>query len=251
MSLFGLGFGPRRRRRNPLTSRRDLTTVQPTTAVQASPPIVAPPVQGQVLTSDGTGSAVWQDPVATTTVVTPVMNPITTTTSTILTPVGTAFMWLTSTAPSGFLLLNGSTFDKNVYPKLFAVLGTTTLPDLRGKFPLGLADSGTGSTLLGTGGALDHTHSAAKHTHGIGAHTHNVPSITFNSAAASGTEVDKLSLLGILGSKASGTAHTHSVTVPARSTDASASGATAENVDGTTGAGNPAFMAVQWIVKAI
>jgi microcystin-dependent protein len=58
--------------------------------------------------------------------------------------------------------------SRSTYAALFAAIGiaygagngTTTfnLPDLRQRFPLGKAASGTGATLGGTGGAIDHIH---------------------------------------------------------------------------------------------
>ncbi len=63
----------------------------------------------------------------------------------------------------------------------FAANKTITLPDYRGRVPLGVAASGTGSTRAGTGGSIDHTHTMAhthdmaNHTHSISAHVHSVP----------------------------------------------------------------------------
>jgi microcystin-dependent protein len=72
------------------------------------------------------------------------------------------------TAPSGFLLCDGSAVSRTTYAGLFAILSTTygvgdgsttfNLPDMRQRFPLGKAAAGTGSTLGSTGGAIDHTH---------------------------------------------------------------------------------------------
>ena len=83
-------------------------------------------------------------------------------------PVGMLAMWATSALPAGWLLCNGAVVSRTTYAALFAVLGTlygagdgsTTfgLPDLRGRFVLGVAASGTGSTLAGVGGAIDHGH---------------------------------------------------------------------------------------------
>jgi hypothetical protein len=66
-------------------------------------------------------------------------------------PVGTVQMWLTDTAPDGWLICDGSTFTIIEYPKLAGVLGTTTLPDLRKRFPFG-TDGSTEYPLKGTGG---------------------------------------------------------------------------------------------------
>lgn len=51
-----------------------------------------------------------------------------------LVPVGTILGGVYSTAPTGYLLCNGSSFNKDTYPALYSVLGTNVLPDLRGKF---------------------------------------------------------------------------------------------------------------------
>jgi microcystin-dependent protein len=84
-----------------------------------------------------------------------------------------------STAPAGHLLCNGAAVSRTTYADLFAAIGTfygagdgtTTfnLPNPKGRFLLGKADAGTGSTLGATGGALDHVHSVKAHHHGMGA----------------------------------------------------------------------------------
>jgi microcystin-dependent protein len=66
-------------------------------------------------------------------------------------PVGAVNMWVTGTAPTGWLLCQGQAVSRSTYSGLFAVLGTTygagdssttfNLPDLRGRTPMG---AGTG-----------------------------------------------------------------------------------------------------------
>jgi len=51
--------------------------------------------------------------------------------------VGSITMWPTTTAPTGYFLCDGSAYNTTTYAALFAVLGTGTLPDLRGKFVRG------------------------------------------------------------------------------------------------------------------
>ena len=99
-------------------------------------------------------------------------------------PTGTIVAYGGTSAPSGWLLCDGAAVSRNTYARLFSVLGTTygagdgsttfNLPDLRQRFPLGKAASGTGSTLGATGGAIDHTHSGPSHTHGMNQHTHDM-----------------------------------------------------------------------------
>jgi microcystin-dependent protein len=65
-----------------------------------------------------------------------------------LVPVGTIAMWGGSSAPTGWLLCNGT--STSGYTTLAGIVGATT-PDMRGRFPIG--DNAT-LTLLGTGGSL-------------------------------------------------------------------------------------------------
>lgn len=96
-----------------------------------------------------------------------------------LVPTGTVLMWAGSSAPSGYLLCDGSTLLRASYPDLFAAIGTAfgsddedsfSLPDLRGRAPLG-AGQGAGlsnRTLAQQGGTETVTLSSAEmpsHTH--------------------------------------------------------------------------------------
>lgn len=98
------------------------------------------------------------------------------------TPTGTMMMWLTNTAPTAFLLCDGSAVNRETYSALFAVIGTTygagdgsttfNLPDLKGKIPVGYNSSETEFDTLGeTGGEKTHTLTEAE----MPAHTHTVP----------------------------------------------------------------------------
>lgn len=82
--------------------------------------------------------------------------------------IGDIIMSGRATAAAGRLKCDGSAVSRSTYADLFAEIGTeygagdgtTTfnLPDYRGAFPLGVAASGTGSTLGDTGGSIDHVH---------------------------------------------------------------------------------------------
>jgi microcystin-dependent protein len=68
-------------------------------------------------------------------------------------PVGVVFQFAGATAPSGWLLCNGSAISRTIYAKLFSILGTTygsgdgstsfNLPDYRGVFIRGVGTNGT------------------------------------------------------------------------------------------------------------
>jgi microcystin-dependent protein len=95
------------------------------------------------------------------------------------------------TPQAGWLACDGAQVSRVTYKSLFDTIGTTwgvgdgsttfNVPDLRQKFLLGKAASGTGNTLGATGGAIDHTHSVnvGSHTHTISADgTHNHSGVT-------------------------------------------------------------------------
>lgn len=105
--------------------------------------------------------------------------------ATQLVPVGTVQMYGGATAPSKWLLCDGSAVSRSTYADLFSALGetfgvgngTTTfnLPDLRDRFPVG---AGTTYARAATGGEAQHTLTEAElpgHIHGTEAHSHNVP----------------------------------------------------------------------------
>lgn len=108
-------------------------------------------------------------------------------------PSGAMLQWPTSSAPTGFLLCDGSSVSRTIYSALFAVIGTTfgagdgtttfTLPDFDNRFPVGAGDL---YSVGGTGGSKDavvvsHTHTATQD-----AHTHTVP--LYNSGTSSGPD---------------------------------------------------------------
>lgn len=176
-------------------------------------------------------------------------------------PTGALLPWTTSTAPSGFLLCNGAAVDRTTYGALFAVIGviygtgngstTFNVPDLRQRFPLGLAASGTGSTLAGTGGTIDHTHTGPSHSHTIpatdteAAHTHTFSATT---GTPSSTQAATVGIDGpyahqththaVSGTTGAGSAHSHTF-----SSNTGAAGT------GATGTGNPPFIAMPYIIK--
>lgn len=193
-----------------------------------------------------------------------------------LMPIGSGILWFTNTAPSGWLLCQGQSLLRTDYPALFAVIGTTygavdgthfTLPDLRQRFPLGKAASGTGNTLGATGGAIDHTHTIT-HTHTI-AHTHDVTPaahqhelpfwrssttlVGFISPATFGTGTSRPA---ILGTAASG--NTASVAVylseSVSSGTVTSTGTSAANSGGSSaansGSNNPPYQVVNFAIKA-
>jgi microcystin-dependent protein len=87
-------------------------------------------------------------------------------------PTGSLLMWSLASAPTGFLLCNGSAVSRSTYASLYAVIGTTfgsgdgsttfNLPDYRNNMPIG---AGSTYSAGSTGGSADaivvsHTHTA-------------------------------------------------------------------------------------------
>lgn len=101
-----------------------------------------------------------------------------------LVPVGTITAYAGTSAPTGWLMCDGTAVSAGTYPTLHGLVGGNT-PDLRGRFPLG--DNAT-LTLLGTGGsttiaeenlpahthAIDHNHASVTSTGQSQSHNHTV-----------------------------------------------------------------------------
>jgi microcystin-dependent protein len=145
-------------------------------------------------------------------------------------PAGSLMMTATSSAPTGWLLCDGSDVSRTTYADLFTAISTTygsadsstfKLPDLRGRVPIG---SGTGAgltarTLAATGGAETHTLTESEmpaHTHTAtdSGHTHPL-SITndvgggaIDDAGGSGSSSTGTGYANVtIGSTGGGTAH--------------------------------------------
>lgn len=100
---------------------------------------------GHVLTANGSGAAAWQG-----------FNGV---------PTGVIVPYGGSSAPTGWLLCDGTAINRVTFAALFAVVGisfgvgdsstTFNLPDLRGRFPLGKDDMGGSSANQVTAAAAD------------------------------------------------------------------------------------------------
>lgn len=114
-------------------------------------------------------------------------------------PSGVVNPYAGASAPTGWLLCDGSAVSRSTYSALFAVLGTTygtgdgsttfNVPNMKGRVPVGLDSTQTEFDVRGeTGGAKthtlsttempSHTHAQTGHAHGGGSHAHAGPSHT-------------------------------------------------------------------------
>lgn len=132
-------------------------------------------------------------------------------------PTATISAYAGSTAPSGYLICDGSAVPRATYSSLFAIIGITygagdgsntfNLPDLRGANPVGLQSTDPAFDQLGeTGGAKTHTLTVAEmasHDHSVdppatvsgdqsASHTHGVDPAAFNISG--GTHAHSMSL---------------------------------------------------------
>ncbi len=160
-------------------------------------------------------------------------------------PVGTVVSTALTTAPSGWLICDGSAVSRTTYPDLFAGIGTTygagdesttfNLPDLRQRFPLGKANSGTGATLGSTGGTIDYTHS--------------------HSLSDAGQAQITMSETGFIGMRRVNTSpswtqnYMTNVSVTASSPTRSSGAALAGQTDDTSTAYNPPFISLNYMIK--
>ncbi|MBL8950977.1 MAG: tail fiber protein, partial [Myxococcaceae bacterium] len=115
----------------------------------------------------------------------------------VLTPPGTIVAWAGfGPPPEGWLVCDGSTFSATAYPELSMTLGSTTVPDLRGRVIVGLdftsarITSGLASVIGGSGGT-DMNFAVPSHTHSIPSdpgHTHTLTSACNNSTCNNGND---------------------------------------------------------------
>lgn len=117
-------------------------------------------------------------------------------------------------APSGWLICDGSAFDAATYPDLALVIPSLTLPDLRGRFPVGVA--GAVGALLAKGGSSSHDHTAQP----LPAHAHTAQALAAHDhpgvALAAHTH-------GVAQATTSSDSHNHSVNVASATTSAAGS----------------------------
>jgi len=144
----------------------------------------------------------------------------------------------------------------------FAAHKTITIPDMRGRLPLGKTASGTGSTLGGIGGALDHTHLVKGHYHGMGtgadlnitasgSHLHDIHR---SNVAASSTGTDTSTLYKIQASTGTPASQTDSAshTHPSGNFFGNiglVTGGQDGNTDVASGSSNPPYIVVNYIIR--
>lgn len=144
-----------------------------------------------------------------------------TSTAAAIMPVGSIQMYAAATAPNAsWMICNGAAISRTTYATLFALIGTTygagdgsttfNLPNMTGKFPLGVSPSAPVHTLASTGGEETHTmtlNELVPHTHGAGSLTTSFPykssTNTGNQSNQDGADANLFNSSAITGSTAS------------------------------------------------
>ena len=117
-------------------------------------------------------------------------------------PIGSIMMWGSTSAPDGWKLCHGGTYDINIYPELYAVLGTATLPDMRGRFPLGASTTGPiPATILTSGGTTTYSYTT------VTGHTHNMNAFNASTSVTEGTVDTNNHTHSVTGNTSANTAH--------------------------------------------
>lgn len=102
--------------------------------------------------------------------------------------IGSIITWPSATPPTWGLICDGSTKNVSEYPDLYAVVGNTwggtpdttfVLPDLRGRFSLGVSSS---FALASTGGAVSHQLTVNE----LPSHYHPIPTVTPTGSSVKG-----------------------------------------------------------------
>lgn len=120
-------------------------------------------------------------------------------------PAGMVSPFAGSTAPSGWLLADGTAVSRTTFSSLFSTIGTqygvgdgsTTfnVPDMRGRSPVGRdANQVEFDTLGEAGGAKTHTHTGPNHSHSGPSHSHSGPSHTHSGPNHSHTHTSSVGL---------------------------------------------------------
>lgn len=110
-------------------------------------------------------------------------------------PIGAITMWSTNTAPTGWLICDGTAVSRSTYSGLFAVIGTTfgsgdgsttfNLPNLKGRVPVGRDAADADWDVLGEtrGGKTN-----ALGVNNLPAHTHTATTTTTTTVNSNSTE---------------------------------------------------------------
>ena len=138
-------------------------------------------------------------------------------------PAGVINMYGGSSAPTGWLLCDGSAVSRTTYSELFTAISTTygsgdgsttfNVPNLSGKVPVGKDSADTDFDTLGeTGGSKTHTLTTAQlpsHTHNAATNAQSTSNTGASSATYTGTPLDDVNSVAMNSTGTQSANHTH------------------------------------------
>ena len=178
-------------------------------------------------------------------------------------PVGAMLPFPQAFTNPAWLLCNGASYSTVTYPALYAFLGVSTVPDMRGVTPMGAGVNGVVLGTLDTVGqqpahahtGAAHTHTGAAHVHGSGGpHSHSHGHAYTNPASAGSNSVTGGTVAALVENAAT-TGVDATATDPGNtaSTTPGASGSTTPGAGGSTGSGTanlPPQLGVDYFIRA-
>jgi len=163
-------------------------------------------------------------------------------------PTGGLVMWSTASAPSGFLLCDGSAVSRSTYAALFAIVSTTfgsgdgsttfNVPNYTNRMPYGTTIGATGGSANAT--LVSHTHTFTGNA--LGTHNH---ATTFNQTSKSNNATPYMLSNPFIGENLNG-----SVALDTTSTSAGTpSGTNSTEGSSATNANLPPYLGINFIIK--
>lgn len=163
-------------------------------------------------------------------------------------PTGGLVMWSTASAPSGFLLCDGSAVSRSTYAALFAIVSTTfgsgdgsttfNVPNYTNRMPYGTTIGATGGSANAT--LVSHTHTFTGNA--LGTHNH---ATTFNQTSKGNNATPYMLSNPFIGENLNG-----SVALDTTSTSAGTpSGTNSTEGSSATNANLPPYLGINFIIK--
>lgn len=166
-------------------------------------------------------------------------------------PVGSLQAFAGASAPTGWLLCDGTSYSTTAFPELFSVLGYTyggssgnfTVPDLRGRMPIGAGNDGTAANNASrTRGNKGGDTRMPTHNHGVSDPGHYHGGLSYGG---SGGGPPNNTASWTVGGASSGANSTFGLT------GQTTTGVSVQNNGSGSGENMPPFLVINYIIKAV
>lgn len=166
-------------------------------------------------------------------------------------PVGSLQAYAGASAPTGWLMCDGTSYSTSAYPELFSVLGYTyggsganfSVPDLRGRMPIGAGNDGTAANnATRTRGDKGGDTRLQSHNHSV-----SDPGHTHTNRMNGGFQVYRANVAGGSGEYGITSANTGSIVDNSTNT----TGISVNNNGSGSGENMPPFLVTNYIIKAV